>query len=324
MQPESIKTHSELFKLQSELTSVDSARFNSTPPARAPAGGQIVDLLHSSHTCNVNFMSENHAAFVGSIPENYDRYLGPPMCRPNAEDLAARLRVAPNASVLELACGTGILTRCLRDRLPAEAKLTATDLNQDMINYAIAKFGSGSVEWKQADATELPLADESFDAIVSQFGVMFVPDKAHAFAEAHRVLKRGGQLLFNVWDSLEYNDFARTGREVVNGFFEDDPPTFYNVPFSSYEREPMRELLAGAGFTDIQVATVPKDATAPSAAELAIGLVEGNPIITAIKERMPEKIPAIRTAVTRALVDRFGDAPVRAKMQAIVWSARKN
>ena len=269
-------------------------------------------------------MPENNAAFVGSIPENYDRYLGPVSLQPYAEDLAARLHVAPRAAVLELACGTGILTRCLRDRLPADAKLTATDLNQPMMNYAAAKFAPGeSVEWKQADAADLSFGDESFDAIVCQFGVMFFPDKAQAFAEAHRVLRSGGQLLFNVWDSLEYNDFARVGREVVNSFFEHDPPTFYNVPFSSYEREPMRALLEDAGFADIQFITLPMEAIAPSAADMAIGLVEGNPIIIAIKERTAEKLSTIKDAVARALVDQFGDAPARAKMQAVIWSARK-
>src|SRR5215212_2798457 len=115
-------------------------------------------------------MDNKNAQFAGSIPAAYDRYLGPMFFQPYAEDIAARLDVAPNSSVLELACGTGIVTRVLRDRLPAKVRLVATDLNEPMMQIAAAKFdGSDAVEWKQADATALPFADASFDAVVCQF-----------------------------------------------------------------------------------------------------------------------------------------------------------
>lgn len=97
-------------------------------------------------------MGEQHAAFTGSIPENYDRYLGPALFEPYARDLAGRLDVRDGASVLELACGTGILTRALRDSLPRGARLTATDLNEAMMGYAARKFSPAeNVEWRQAD-----------------------------------------------------------------------------------------------------------------------------------------------------------------------------
>src|SRR6185436_8265689 len=123
-------------------------------------------------------ISTNTTAFVGSIPENYDRYLGPVLFEPYAADLVDRLALAERADVLELACGTGIVTRRLRDHLGPGARLVATDLNQAMIEYAQTKFASeDSTEWKQADATDLPFADQSFDAVVCQFGLMFFPDK---------------------------------------------------------------------------------------------------------------------------------------------------
>jgi ubiquinone/menaquinone biosynthesis C-methylase UbiE len=119
-------------------------------------------------------MSDQHTAFVGSIPENYDRYLGPCLFEPYALDLVQRVQVPEGASVLEIACGTGIVTRHLRDRLPKSARLVATDLNQAMLDYASRKFApDDGVEWKQADATSLPFADESFDAVVCQFALMF-------------------------------------------------------------------------------------------------------------------------------------------------------
>jgi ubiquinone/menaquinone biosynthesis C-methylase UbiE len=123
-------------------------------------------------------MPDPNAAFTGSIPANYDRYLGPVLFEPYAAELVSRLNVSEDACVLELACGTGIVTGRLFERLGPKAKLVATDLNDSMLQYAAAKLGSEtSVEWKEADATDLPFADRSFDAVVCQFGLMFFPEK---------------------------------------------------------------------------------------------------------------------------------------------------
>jgi ubiquinone/menaquinone biosynthesis C-methylase UbiE len=116
-------------------------------------------------------MKDEHAQFAGSIPAAYDRYLGHVLFQPYAEDLVARLEVPENGSVLELACGTGIVTRELRNRLPATVKQTATDLNEPMFQHAAAKFAKGeAVEWQQADACSLPFGDGMFDAVVCQLG----------------------------------------------------------------------------------------------------------------------------------------------------------
>src|SRR3954466_14058716 len=124
-------------------------------------------------------MDNKDAKFAGSIPEAYDRYLGPVFFQPYGEDLAARLTVPEKGAVLELACGTGIVTRILRNRLPETIRLVATDLNQPMIENATRKFSvDDAIEWKQADASRLVFDDHAFDAVVCQFGFMFFPDKA--------------------------------------------------------------------------------------------------------------------------------------------------
>ncbi len=269
-------------------------------------------------------MGEQHVAFTGSVPENYDRYLGPALFEPYARDLAARVEVGGGASVLELACGTGILTRRLRERLPEGARLTATDLNAAMMEYAARKFSPGEpVEWRQADACGLPFADESFEAVVCQFGLMFVPDKPKAFAEARRVLKAGGRLLFNVWDELERNDLANVAHETISTFFDRDPPTFYQVPFSLHDTGELSALLTSAGFEDVRAETLALDCVSPSAREAALGLVEGNPVIGAIRERIPGEVPRVLAAVAEELARRFGDNPVRCRMRAHVCSASR-
>ena len=267
-------------------------------------------------------MSDLNTAFVGSIPENYDRYLGPALFEPYASDMVQRLKVPEGASVLELACGTGIVTRRLRDRFPPSVKLIATDLNEAMIGYAARKFRpEEAIEWKQADATALPFTDGSFDAVVCQFGLMFVPDKGRAICEAYRVLKPGGTFLFSVWDAIEQNDLAHIAHTTISTFFEHDPPNFYEVPFCFHDPEAIRSLLIEAGFREINLSLLALPSVSPSALEAAKGLVEGNPVIVAIKERRPSDVSKIEAAVAEAVAMRCGDMPVRGKMQAFVCTA---
>jgi SAM-dependent methyltransferase len=171
-----------------------------------------------------------------------------------ADDLVARLTVTPGMRVLETACGTGIVTRRLVDRLGARGSLVATDLNQAMVDQGRARLSNdATVEWQAADATRLPFPDRSFDAVVCQFGVMFFPDKAAGLQEALRVLKPGGTYLFNVWDAIEHNEVCRITHETVAGFFPDNPPQFTSsrptAPQARHRRgwgdEPMLEVRIG-------------------------------------------------------------------------------
>ena len=269
-------------------------------------------------------MENKNAQFAGSIPAAYDRYLGPMFFQPYAEDMAARLTLEPNSSLLELACGTGIVTRVLRDRLPATTRLVATDLNEPMIQIAAAKFTpEDAIEWKQADATALPFDEGLFDAVVCQFGLMFFPDKAASAREARRVLKPGGVFLFSVWDSLEENPLGKIPHETIAGFFEKDPPAFYQVPFGYHDHSEIRHLLEDAGFRDIRIEVVSKTSAPTRAEDAATGLVQGSPMAAAIAERDASLFPIITTAVTEALAKHFGSSTFQAPQRAIVVEARK-
>jgi ubiquinone/menaquinone biosynthesis C-methylase UbiE len=268
-------------------------------------------------------MKDEHAQFSGSIPAAYDRYLGPMLFQPYAEDLAARLQVAKNGSVLELACGTGILTRALRTHLPSTVKLTATDLNEPMFRHAAVKFRKDeTVQWLQADACSLPFSDRMFHVVVCQFGIMFVPDKALAAREAHRVLKPGGLFLFNVWDAMEHNELGQLTHQTIASYFDKDPPTFYEVPFGYHDQEEIKRVLKEAGFKEVKTEVVTKVGAANRAEDAARGLVQGNPVAVAIAERDPSLLPVITKAVAQAIAGRFGETDIRAPMMAIVVQAR--
>src|SRR4051812_565720 len=120
-------------------------------------------------------MAASDKLFAGSIPEIYDRFLGPLIFESYAVDLAGRLGKAGPRDLLEIAAGTGALTRVIAAHLPAACRIIATDLNQPMLNHAAARLAGSRVEWRQADALALPFEDESFDAVACQFGAMFFP-----------------------------------------------------------------------------------------------------------------------------------------------------
>jgi ubiquinone/menaquinone biosynthesis C-methylase UbiE len=269
-------------------------------------------------------MEEKNARFDGSIPENYDRYLGAVLFEPYAVDLAARLDPEAAAEVLELACGTGILTRQLRRRLSPSSHLVATDLNDPMLQYARAKSDQNEgIEWRRSDASALPFPDGSFDFVVCQFGLMFVPDKLTALREMHRVLRPNGRLMFNVWDSIELNDLARIAHQTVTRLFPTNPPTFYEIPFSLHDQAALRKMVLTAGFAEINLSVVSRVGESPSSKDAARGLVYGNPLITAIREQDVVDAETVVNEIDRAVAIELGVAPARGKMQAIVITARR-
>jgi ubiquinone/menaquinone biosynthesis C-methylase UbiE len=268
-------------------------------------------------------MSDDHIRFEGSIPEFYDRHLGPLLFEPYAIDLARRVARSRPARVLELASGTGIVTRRLREALPAESTIVATDLNQAMLDVAREKLvGKAGIEFRQADAMALPFEDAAFDALVCQFGIMFFPDKLVAGREALRVLRPGGLYAFNVWDTFDYNPWARITDETIASFFPSDPPTFYKVPFSYAALDPIKALLIEAGFVDIDISVVAIGTQAPSARHAATGLVYGNPSLLEIRGRGGIDPDEVVDKLEHALAAAFGDEPMKIPLQAMAITAR--
>jgi SAM-dependent methyltransferase len=269
-------------------------------------------------------MASPLAAFVGTIPENYDRGLGPHIFVDFASDLATRVAALAPTSVLELAAGTGILTRALRDRLPPGTAIMATDLNGPMLDVARGKVAEDdALSYRVADATELPFADEAYDLVACQFGVMFFPDKDKSYREVWRVLAPGGRYVFNVWDSFASNRFAPIANETIGSFFDMDPPGFYRLPFSYHLLDPIKESLLAAGFGNIDLTVVALAAEIPDASLFARGLVFGNPVIDEIRARAGADPERIQQAVAAALREAFGQDPGRMKLQAIVIRAQK-
>ena len=206
------------------------------------------------------------------------------------------MRLPPRAAFSKSPPAPAPLTRLLRKRLP-DAAITASDLNQAMLDVAAKIVGDG-IEWRQADASDLPFPDQSFDAVVCQFGVMFFPDKVKAFAEARRVLVPGGVFHFNVWDKVATCDFARVVTEAMAELYPKDPPTFFpRVPHGYSDETQITRDLKAAGFKDIEFENIEHRSISPSALEAAKGLCEGTPLRAEIEAR---KSPTLDEATRHA------------------------
>jgi SAM-dependent methyltransferase len=259
-------------------------------------------------------------AFTGSIPALYDRYLGPVLFEPYAADLVSRLPKGDGLRVLELACGTGIVTRRLREALPSSATLTATDLNDAMVDYARTAVGTDGIVWQPADAQALVFDDGSFDVVVCQFGFMFLPDKVQGFREARRMLDADGVLLANVWHSLDANPVAGSIHDTLAELYPDDPPRFLETPYGYHDSERIRADLSPAGWEDVQLEDVCLQSFGPSAADFAAGFALGTPLTHELAARGSD-IDAVTQALTAALIPIAGDTPFEPLLAATVISA---
>jgi ubiquinone/menaquinone biosynthesis C-methylase UbiE len=264
-------------------------------------------------------VSSETTRFVGSVPALYERHLGPVLFEPYARDLARRV-ATQSRHVLEVAAGTGRLTRHLLAVLPADATVVVTDLNEPMLAEARARLADARLQWRVADAQALPSGDSSFDAVLCQFGLMFVPDKLLALREMQRVLRRGATLFANVWNAMPHNAAQHLVHELASAVFPSDPPGFLETPFSMPDPDALAGLARAAGFTEVRVETVAAVAEAASAADFTIGLVRGTPLWHQLVERGVDAA-AFEAQVTATLVARFGDSPCRSPLSAHVLTA---
>ena len=260
--------------------------------------------------------------FAGSIPKIYEAHLVPLIFQPYADDLARRLASRPLRRVLEIAAGTGVVTRALASALPDRVEIVATDLNPGMLDQAIAIGTPRRVEWRQADAMQLPFADAEFDAVVCQFGAMFFPDRAKAFAEARRVLRPGGVFVFNVWDRIEENEFAHAVTAALETVFPDDPPRFMaRTPHGYHDKALIARDLAQGGFASTpEIVTVEAVSRAESARVAAVAYCQGTPLRSEIEARDASRLEAATDVAAREIARRFGDGSVEGRMRAHIVS----
>lgn len=264
------------------------------------------------------------SGFVGTVPEFYEKYLVPLIFEPYAHDLASRVHSSNAREVLEVACGTGVLSRAMTSSLEPFVQITATDLNEPMLDHAASVGTTREVLWRQADVMDLPFEDDSFNAVVCQFGVMFFPDRPKAFAEIRRVLRPGGVFLFNTWDRIETNEFAYVVTEAAASVFPNDPPQFLSrTPHGYFDHVEIRRELSDGGFDDdVEIDVLEARSVAGSADVPAIAYCHGTPLRNEIESRDPSALARVTSVATAQLAERFGETNLDGLIRGFVITAR--
>lgn len=266
-------------------------------------------------------MTAPGSAFVGSVPENYNRHLGPLLFEPYARDIVSRLPVKAGMRVLELACGTGIVTRALLGALPGDATLVATDFSEPMLAVAQQQVSPDPrLAWQKVDAVNPPFDDASFDVIVCQFGLMFFPDRPKAAGEMRRMLQTGGVALVNTWDSMTANAFVGTTQSALTTSYREHPPQFLHTPYGLFDTAVLQQLFDGAGFASVSVERVAAEGKATSR-DVAVGFIRGSGVAGEIQERGYSHDAGVESAVA-ALDAQFGAGKTSWPLRALVVSAK--
>lgn len=262
--------------------------------------------------------------FAGSIPDVYDDYLVPLIFEQYADDLAKRTAALDPQRVLEVAAGSGVVSRAVATVLDSSARFVVTDLNSSMLDRAVSmQDDPARIEWEPADALRLPFDDGSFDLVLCQFGAMFFPDRVRAYKEAHRVLGDGGVFIFNMWDRIEENDFAFEITRALCEVFPDDPPNFLRrTPHGHYDTATYHSELHAAGFSDVNVEPLDAVSVASTPAIPAVAYCHGTPLRNEIEARNELSLEEATARATDAIRQRFGDGEIRSRIKGFVITAR--
>lgn len=251
--------------------------------------------------------------FTGSIPQIYDDLMVPMLFTAPAVRLAGHVSSRGPAQVLETAAGTGALTQQILAACPA-AEVVATDLNQPMLDRAFHRLGDAPrITFRQANALDLPFEERAFDVVACQFGAMFFPDRVRGYSEALRVLRPGGAFVFNVWDSLEGNDFARIVTEALNEHARPPLDFMARGPHGYYDRDRIRADLKQAGLrvAALEPLVAP---TVSTAADAAVAFCQGTPLRSQIEGHVGLTLEEATQTARAALEERYGSGTIEGRM----------
>jgi len=213
--------------------------------------------------------------YRGNPAANYEHYFVPAIAAPLARDLVELAALRPGERVVDVACGTGVVTRLAAERV-GDVAVAGVDVNPAMLEVARTAAQDAAIEWHEASADALPLGDATFDVALCQMGLQFFPDRLGALRELRRVLRPRGRVILNVpgptpppFAVLEQALGRHLGPEAAG---------FVATVFSLHEPEELRELLEGAGFTDVEAGSEHRALTLPAAEDFLWQYVFSTPL----------------------------------------------
>ena len=257
--------------------------------------------------------------YSGGPAVNYERYFVPVIGAPLAQQLIQRAQLRPGEQVLDVACGTGVVTRLAAERVGSSA-VTGIDINPGMLEVARNTDGGASIEWHEASAEALPLGDATFDVVLCQMGLQFFPDKPGALREMQRVLRAGGRVVLNVpgptprlFEILERALSRHVGAQAAG---------FVATVFSLHDVNELRRLLESAGFTDVQAGSEPETLSPPPAEEFLWQYVYSTPLAAAAAGLDEDGRAALQQEVVTGWESFAGDGPFVLEVNPTTATAR--
>ena len=269
-------------------------------------------------------MSQQHfgKGYSGNVAENYELFFVPAIGAPLATDLIEIAALRPDERVLDVACGTGVVARLAAERVGDTGAITGLDLNPGMLAVARSVTPSDmAIDWHAASAEAMPLSDESFDVVLCQLGLQFVPDKPAALREMRRVLAPGGRLIMNVTGptpppfAIADEAFARhIGPEAAG---------FVRLVFSLHDPDELQNLISGAGFHDVAVWRDTKTLRLPGPEEFLWQYVQSTPLAAAVAQADDETRAALERNVVAKWQEFVEDGALMLSPGIVVATARK-
>ena len=271
----------------------------------------------STATTAVSFKQQS-----GNAAENYERYFVPTIGRPFAAALIDAAGLQPGGRVLDVACGTGVVTRLAAERVGPDGALGGLDINPAMLAVARSVSSSGApIEWHEASAESLPLADGSFDVVLSSLGLQFVSDKASALGEMRRVLAPHGRLAIATVGPTP-QPFAILEQALAR-YVKPEAAAFMRVVFSLHEPQELEKLASDAGFTDVEVRSEALTLSFPGPGDFLWQYVHSTPLAAAVAQIGDVDRAALERDVVAGWRSFMKDGTLTADLSVVLTTGRK-
>jgi ubiquinone/menaquinone biosynthesis C-methylase UbiE len=253
---------------------------------------------------------------------NYERYFVPAIGAPLATDLVRRATLRPGERVLDVACGTGIVARLVSQEIDEIGMIAGLDIDPDMLAVARSVTPSGSpVEWHEADTGAMPFPDASFDVVLCQMGLQFMPDKPAALREMGRVLVRGGRLVLNVPGPTP-RLFAIM-EKVIARHIGNEAAGFVNRVFSLHDTIEIRDLIASADFHDVSVQSDTNSLPLPQPREFLWQYVQSTPLAGVVAKADDKRRDSLERDIVAQWQEFVQDSALMLRVRTVVVTARK-
>ena len=269
-------------------------------------------------------MAEQHfgKAYGGNPPANYERFFVPAIGAPVATDLIRHAALRPGERVLDVACGTGVVARLASQQVGATGTVAGLDINPGMLAVARSATPPGmSIEWHEASAEAMPLDDASYDVVLCQMGIQFMPEKHAALREMRRVLVPGGRLILNVTGPTPRP--LTIMREALAQHIGAEAAGFVNQVFSLHDTAEVENLVGGAGFHDVSVQSDTKRLRHPAPTEFLWQYVQSTPLAVAVAQVDDDRREAFERDVVAQWQEFVEDRALVVPVRMVVATARK-